>query len=144
MGYLIKLHLVVVLLALICAASAKDSFAIIREPYILDLDSRRCLECHIAVEPVEFCPMKGCDHPVGFDYVERHLKNPALVPRHLLNPLIRLADNVRIGCLSCHIPYSAESHESLFAQRSADQTLPDPYLIMDNRESELCLSCHKK
>ena len=60
-----------------------------------------------------------------------------------LDPAIRLIDG-RIGCGTCHVPYTEANHQTLSNERSAFPSVPDPLLVMDNRRSELCLECHIK
>lgn len=63
----------------------------------------------------------GMGHPVGIDYPSRE----RLLPPSSLDPRIRLFDR-RVGCLSCHSPFSSLSG----------------LLVMPNRGSKLCLGCH--
>lgn len=68
----------------------------------------------------------GETHPIGTEY-PAHARRGAksMVPRSRLDGRIRLFDNM-VGCGSCHSPYSQEKK----------------LLVIDNRGSQLCLSCH--
>lgn len=91
-----------------------------------------CLSCHdgsLASDPgvrVGAGARSDTDHPIGIVYSPRSMaKVRTLVPAAMLDSRIRLFDG-KVGCGSCHSPYS--SREKL--------------LIMSNRDSALCLSCH--
>lgn len=106
-------------------------------PALLDPGSAECVSCHedsITVkEPFEVCHQGGCDHPAGVSYESLTLKNRGLVPADRLDPAIRLVDG-RMGCLSCHTPYAAGSHEKSTGGM----------LSIDNKGSALCVACHRK
>lgn len=106
-------------------------------PPLLDPGSAGCVSCHedsITVsEPFEICHQGNCDHPAGVNYEALALKNRGLVPADRLDQAIKLVDG-RIGCLSCHIPYAAGSHEEA----------ADSMLSIDNKGSALCMACHRK
>ncbi|MBI1911296.1 MAG: hypothetical protein HYS21_04790 [Deltaproteobacteria bacterium] len=111
----------------------------------LDPQSMECVSCHessISAATGQACHMGSCEHPVAADYASLSLKNPGLVRPASLNPAIKLENN-RMGCLSCHIPYSKANHELLSAVRK-NASGPDPMLALDNTLSKLCTSCHKK
>lgn len=108
-------------------------------------DSTYCLGCHdgVIAPPVGgFLPSTeaalrdfksrlgsfgGRDHPVGIEYTRvqqarpREFTHPASLP-----PAVKLV-NGRVECTTCHDPTS-----SLRAM-----------LVMDNRGSRLCLTCHQ-
>ncbi|MFQ5328996.1 MAG: hypothetical protein ACE5D4_03285 [Thermodesulfobacteriota bacterium] len=95
----------------------------------LDSESTRCLSCHNDSVPYDTAD----HHPVGVAYSKAAT----------LNPSIQLF-NGRVGCATCHVPYSKADHQTLTERRSAIPSIPDPLLIMDNRRSELCQACHNK
>jgi len=68
------------------------------------------------------------DHPIGVEYPSRKegYKNRAVV---LGMGKISMPDN-RVECVSCHDPHNAAGEEKM--------------LVMSNRRSALCLSCHEK
>ncbi len=97
-----------------------------------DVSSAACLSCHdgsVASDVThEIGALRGIrglgnSHPIGVEYRPRGLG--ALRPAEQLDRRIRLFDN-RVGCGSCHSPYSPE----------------DSLLVMSNERSRLCLSCH--
>lgn len=103
-------------------------------PGNLDSDSRQCLECHDGAAGMEAGSHQlrlgamdtATDHPIGVPMLatERTKDGDFKLARHL-EPHIRLFDG-NIGCGTCHTPYS-----------------PEPsLLVMSNRGSRLCLSCH--
>lgn len=104
----------------------------------VDAASAECLSCHqdsITVnEPLMVCHQGDCDHPIGASYEALSSRNRGLVPSVRLDPALRLPDG-KMGCLTCHVPYAAAGHET------AD---PDPMLVIDNKGSALCISCHRK
>lgn len=115
---------------------------------ILDPDSVECLSCHDASVAsdvtLQVCPLPGCDHPVGVDYVMAASSNYGLRQPFDLDPSIKLVNN-NIGCTTCHVPYSPDDHTILSTMRgTVYPESPDPMLVMDNRISELCLGCHRK
>lgn len=99
---------------------------------LLDEFSAECLSCHdgtISKEPQ--VQVKGglwqhgigMSHPIGVDYPRSEdFAYPESLPKD-----VRLF-NGKIGCLSCHEIYTKEKN----------------MLVMDNRGSRLCLTCHKK
>lgn len=118
--------------------SASSAFCLAQlPPPLLDPGSAECVSCHedsITVsEPFEVCHQGGCDHPVGVGYETLTLKNRGLTPADRLDPAIKLVDG-RMGCLSCHTPYAAGSHEEA----------SDSMLSIDNNGSALCMACHRK
>ena len=66
-------------------------------------------------------------HPVGVRYISAMRKRGGLRPVGMLHPSIKLIDG-RVGCASCHDPYSKEPKK----------------LVMSNHGSKLCLECHNK
>ncbi len=98
----------------------------------LDSFSRECLTCHdgtiskmssVGVREGLWKHGIGLSHPVGVRYPrEGDFVNRDFLPRE-----IRLFDG-KVGCLSCHDPYAKGRN----------------LLVMNNRRSRLCLSCHKK
>ena len=105
----------------------------------LDGQSLQCMGCHDGVisadgigvvnasvaDPASRGTSLGRTHPVGTDYAAAAGRNPELRPASALVGPVRLASG-RVGCLSCHSPYSR---------------LPNR-LVVDNRGSALCLRCH--
>jgi predicted CXXCH cytochrome family protein len=107
----------------------------------IDDMSRNCLSCHdgslapqVTVHVGEWVhqeSMVGNDmgtHPIGVDYESArtaHLHRTDLVPIGLVDPRIKFFDG-KVGCGSCHNPYSKVEQE----------------LVMSNRGSKLCLACH--
>lgn len=120
-------------------------FVLIQFPgaYALDPESDHCIRCHREQVPIQFCPLVDCDHPIGIDYFAASAGNPSLRPPAALSPFIRLPGG-RIGCPTCHVPYFPENHSLLAAQRPQYPAIPDPMLVIDNRLSQLCFSCHIK
>jgi len=103
----------------------------------LDRESLECLSCHdgsfaslqeVSLGPGiwEHGPRVGISHPVGTDY-RKAARKGGLRNVFMLDKRIRLFDG-KIGCGSCHSLYSP---------------LPAK-LVMENRASNLCLSCHLK
>lgn len=99
---------------------------------LVDTFSVECLSCHdgtISKEPQ--VQVKGgmwqhgigMSHPIGVDYPRSEdFAYPESLPKE-----VRLFDG-KVGCLSCHEIYAKEKN----------------MLVMNNRGSRLCLSCHKK
>lgn len=105
---------------------------------ILDRVSLECISCHngtvgkamsVRLPGEEKLTYSGrnMDHPIGMNYREVTLYNDKFHPVESLSPLIMLVDG-KVGCSSCHNPYS---HELTM-------------LSMNNRGSALCLQCHNK
>ncbi len=104
----------------------------------IDLESMECMGCHdgsiagLAESTIrgsgvwEHSSEIGITHPIGVDYAVAAATNPSFAPIGSLDPAIRLYAG-RIGCGSCHSPYS-KNHK---------------LLVIDNRGSNLCLQCHK-
>ncbi|MHC4785770.1 MAG: cytochrome c3 family protein [Planctomycetota bacterium] len=104
-----------------------------------DPQSSACLGCHdgtVATDAGDHTDdavrnqagAPGANHPVGVLYVvdgSQPDEGPALRPPEMLDPRIRLYD-LRVGCGSCHSPYAGG----------------EALLVMSNRQSQLCLSCH--
>lgn len=107
----------------------------------IDNMSRECLSCHDgavasqatihAGEWVHEESLIGNDmgsHPIGIDYESArldHIHRTDLVPIGLVDPRIKFFDG-KVGCGSCHDPYSNVEQD----------------LVMSNRGSKLCLACH--
>ena len=106
----------------------------------LDDESRNCVGCHdgtlaaaVAVHATAGLDSAAAlgDHPVGLAYPDdptissRSSGTSSFVSANRLDPRIRLFDG-RVGCGSCHSPYSAEPKQ----------------LVISNSGSKLCLSCH--
>jgi predicted CXXCH cytochrome family protein len=66
------------------------------------------------------------DHPIGVPYVA---KPKTYRPKNVISRTIRLPDG-RIECISCHDPHNESG--------------VDKMLVMSNRRSALCLTCHIK
>jgi predicted CXXCH cytochrome family protein len=96
--------------------------------------SRRCLGCHDGLGSGEAYHrntgtaaerLRG-NHPVGVVYAAAGMRTWDLAPAGEIAPL-RLEEG-RVACLSCHDPYLAGPHK----------------LVLDTRDSRLCLKCHRK
>lgn len=99
---------------------------------VADPVTRDCMLCHDPKDPMAtFCVLgqKGeCSgHIVGAYYEQLAAGNPGLQDRQALPEAISLYEG-RVGCASCHSIYSRQ----------------DKLLVIDNRESALCRSCHIK
>lgn len=99
---------------------------------LLDKYSTECLSCHdgtiskvaqVEVRQGVWQHGIGESHPIGVDYP----RSGAYASVESLPEEIRLFDG-KIGCLSCHEIYNKEPH----------------MLVMNNRKSRLCFTCHKK
>ena len=104
----------------------------------LDAESRMCLGCHDNVSVTipsdnetsrqrKLRWRNMSDHPIGMNYDNVAMRRPRHYRYPLFDQRIRLF-NGRIGCGSCHSPYS--------------QTKND--LTVRNENSVLCLKCHNK
>lgn len=105
---------------------------------ILDPISMECLGCHDGViasdasyqivgsEAVTYEQI-GLSHPIGMDYATVASEKRGLRTVDELSPYIALY-NGKVGCASCHNPYSSEHR----------------MLTLNNRGSALCLECHIK
>lgn len=69
----------------------------------------------------------GADHPIGMDYESYAASSGDYKPISGLNPRMIFV-NGRVGCLTCHDPLNQERG----------------HLVMSDRGSALCLSCHSK
>ncbi len=114
----------------------------------LDRESLECLSCHDAAVATDvtfqICSEPNCDHPFGIDYrtlslMNKGLKSPAMLPQP-----IKLVNNETIGCGTCHVPFKKQDHSILSSMRNLYPEIPDPMLVMDNRQSQLCFGCHSK
>ena len=111
-------------------ADAHDKAGPAAETTVAGLDERSlaCISCHD-----DFAPgsgrfsLGGGNHPIGVPYPAGAAGRQGYHPRSLLPPSIRLF-NGNLGCETCHNLYSNV----------------DNYLVMSNRRSKLCLSCHDK
>lgn len=114
----------------------------------LDRESIECLSCHdaaIATDvTLQVCSEPNCDHPFGVDYSAIAGTNRGLNPVNALPQPIKLVNNKTIGCGTCHVPYKVNDHSLLSGLRNLYPGMPDPMLVMDNRQSELCFGCHSK
>lgn len=116
---------------------------------ILDEESVNCASCHDSIVSEHYrlsvCFVDdGCDHPVGGDYGGLASGDGSVKPVSTLDPAIRLNDG-RIACTTCHTPYGDPvKHGKLTELRKRYPLVPDPMLVVDNRENQLCHSCHNK
>lgn len=114
---------------------------------LLDSESMECISCHETAFsdtfPIQACHQGGCDHPIGIDYAVLAMTNKGLVSPSILDPSVRLL-NGKIGCTTCHVPYSQSDHQALSDKRIEIPAIPDPMLSVDNSGSMLCVSCHRK
>lgn len=109
----------------------------------IDALSRNCLSCHdgslgsqVLVNAgtwshsVDLMDHDGGGmHPIGMNYNDIALSKPksALRPIDQVDKRIRFFDNGKMGCGSCHDPYS---------------TIPKK-LVIEDFQSQLCFACHK-
>jgi predicted CXXCH cytochrome family protein len=106
----------------------------------LDAESTSCLSCHDGSiardighvsEPAGrgglMRTTSGNEHPIGMDYrlTDPQDSDGELRPAAMLDDRIRLFNN-QVGCGSCHSLYSTKPSR----------------LVMSNKQSRLCLSCH--
>lgn len=110
----------------------------------LDPESAACIECHSGyfTDGTVTHP-DGSSHAIGMDYASRAATDPGLTPAPSLDKSLRLPGG-RVGCGTCHVPYSEADHERLSAERARIPEIPDPMLNIDNKGSALCLACHRK
>ncbi len=109
---------------------------------ILDKLSLKCLSCHDAVSTFDVSIATAANppgyyhngsslnlsHPIGGLYSAAKEKyGPSLRDEDRLPPQIKLFGG-RVGCATCHDPYSKEHSR----------------LVMSNRRSALCFACHRK
>lgn len=102
---------------------------------ILDSESQACMSCHdgsFASDAGSHRSLRSLDHPdeehpvaIAYASAGRNLSEMKLLPQSRLDPRIRLF-NGNMGCGSCHSPYSRIPNQ----------------LVVSNRASKLCLSCH--
>jgi predicted CXXCH cytochrome family protein len=107
-------------------------------PGIADSRSMQCMGCHdgsiaesdnmaLTSGPTASGHTLGVTHPIGVDYAATAMARRAFQPASSLQRgAVRLVDG-KVGCTSCHSPYSM--HAKL--------------LVMSNDRSGLCLSCHQ-
>lgn len=114
----------------------------------LDKESIECLSCHDAAiasdVTLQVCSGPNCDHPFGVNYSALATTNLGLIPVKDLPQPIKLVNNSTIGCGTCHVPYKLNDHSLLSSMRNLYPGIPDPMLVMDNRQSQLCYGCHSK
>ncbi|CAG1066203.1 hypothetical protein BAC1_01809 [uncultured bacterium] len=114
----------------------------------MDKESLECLGCHDAAVATDVtfqvCSEPDCDHPFGIDYLTLALSNKGLKNPSLLPQPIKLVNNSTIGCGTCHVPFKKNDHSILSSMRNLYPEIPDPMLVMDNRQSQLCFGCHSK
>jgi len=131
--------LVLFVLAMPAAAMGKNAR--------LDKASVECIGCHDSAvspdDPAQICHEAGCEHKIGADYAEAAGRDRSLAPIDTLPAELKLVDG-KMSCVTCHVPYSKENHETLSAQRAMMPEIPDPMLSVDNTGSGLCLLCHLK
>ncbi|MFQ5735759.1 MAG: hypothetical protein ACE5GY_02725 [Thermodesulfobacteriota bacterium] len=136
------IHIVPLLCLLVAWSMASGAMA-------LDKESLDCLSCHDASIALDAGLMTVCngpectDHPIGVNYVRLASRNHGLKPAVFLDPNIKLVNNTKIGCTTCHVPYSAQNHTTLSTLRGLYPE-PDPMLSVDSTASGLCLGCHYK
>lgn len=104
----------------------------VRQAGQLDAESRNCMSCHDGSMASDAGTIRAMDasaidaeHPIGNVY-NKPARESALAPSMMLNAQIRLLDG-KVGCGSCHSPYSTEKS----------------HLVMANNRAQLCMSCHQ-
>jgi len=104
----------------------------------LDQVSLDCLACHegsvapaanFSLPSESRLTFRGMSfsHPIGMDYAQTATSNRELRAVDDLSPMISLYEG-KVGCASCHNPFSHE----------------EEMLVFNNRRSALCLECHIK
>lgn len=106
----------------------------------IDAESLNCMSCHDCVigrfaDTAIRVPSDaqrpgasiGFTHPIGDSYGTAALSAPDLKPVAALDQMIRLYSG-RLGCGTCHSVYSKLAK----------------HLVMDNRDSRLCIACHNR
>ncbi|ORJ59599.1 cytochrome c3 family protein [Geothermobacter hydrogeniphilus] len=104
----------------------------------LDQVSLDCLTCHegsvgpaakFSLPNERNLTFRGTNfsHPIGMDYAQAASSNRELRSVDDLSPMISLYEG-KVGCASCHNPFSHE----------------EEMLVFNNRRSALCLECHIK
>ncbi len=107
----------------------------------IDEISKECLSCHDGSVSSSDIVVEGSwrhgsaltrydpqgNHPMGVKYRRSKVHSGELRPPETLDPVIKLI-NGRVGCCSCHNPFSREPK----------------MLVMSNNGGRLCLSCHDK
>src|SRR3990170_3603683 len=132
----------VILLALLALSGSPDFSE------AMDRESMECLGCHDAAVATDVtfqvCSEPDCDHPFGIDYRSLSFSNHGLKSPNMLPQPIKLVNNSAIGCGTCHVPFKSQDHSILSSMRNLYPEIPDPMLVMDNRQSQLCFGCHTK
>lgn len=89
------------------------------------------------------------DHPISFSYVSARTEDSQLNHEDVVNDASHangaikfFGSDKRLECGSCHDPHVPYNDPDL-GTGIGDSTL-DPFLVMSNANSKLCLSCHKK
>jgi predicted CXXCH cytochrome family protein len=122
-------------------AHFQTKYVEISSSQLIDPISRKCISCHDGAYASSVSIRAGMwshsselisnddgDHPIGTDYESARIsrgKKTDLRPIDLVDPRIQFFDG-KIGCGSCHDPYSSTENN----------------LVMSDRNSQLCLSCH--
>jgi predicted CXXCH cytochrome family protein len=103
---------------------------------MFDQQTQLCLACHDGIMSTDVTISRSggfrdalSEHPVGVSMENLQSAKPNPEPMMhapaVIDPRIKLFDN-RVGCTSCHSPFSRESK----------------LLVMSNHNSNLCLNCH--
>ena len=95
-------------------------------PSELHVRSADCISCHEDLRPAS-ASGRSTDHPIGVTYPSGRGPGNDFRPQSTLDPAVRLFDG-KVECETCHNLFSSI----------------DPYLVMSNQRSKLCLSCHDK
>jgi predicted CXXCH cytochrome family protein len=107
----------------------------------IDSFSKDCVSCHDGLQASDVTVtyrnnpgssrtgghFNGSDHPIGMDYASYASLGRRYKPVTMLNPKMLLV-NGKVGCLTCHNPLNPEKS----------------HLVMSDRRSALCLTCHDK
>ena len=115
----------------------------------LDDKSVKCLSCHSSTASEHYrlsvCSADDiCDHPVGGVYDALASGNRSIKPAADIDHAVKLG-NGRIVCVTCHVRYySADEHRRRMKLRKRYPLVPDPMLVVDNRDGLLCRACHLK
>ena len=107
----------------------------------IDSFSKDCVSCHDGLRASDVSVnyrnnpdgsrtgrhFSGKDHPIGMEYASYASFRRGYRPVAQLNPKMLLV-NGKVGCLTCHNPLNPEKS----------------HLVMSDRRSALCLTCHDK